>query len=324
MLYAIIIFIIVVFAYSHVMREYKTSHDLEIYELDYTTPQELQSVCNLKQPMIFDFSKTVPSFFSKINTAITTTKCPTELNIYDCNDVPPQAAAEPFAELSLSRFENLIITDSKKHFITENNADFIDDCGSMYETFENLDEYFKDYFVVKKAYDILMGSAGAATPLRFHKNSRQFYVVTEGKIRVKMTPHKNARHLHSFIDYRAFVFGSPVNVWDTQAQYVDDIAKIDFLEFDVAAGSVFYLPPYWWCSIMFVDDKTVVAGATYWTLQNVAANAVDLFQHWRERGDGDTTAAGDASQQQNDGDADVDADTDISANNHETTVVTNE
>lgn len=266
------------------MREYKCSEDLEIFELDYTTNSELQVVCNLKQPIVFDTNNIIMSaFISKVVNRIDITKCPTELNIYDIHEFNcfPHETVQPI-ELSLRAFEKLCATDTKHHFITENNEDFVDECG-LYGDFEKLDNLLKDYFVVKKYYDILLGSTDAVFPLRFHKNSRQFYLVAEGKIRVKMTSQKNSKYLHQYNDMSVFEFGSPVNVWEPQSEFKKDLDKILFLEFDVMAGSVLYLPPYWWSSIKIIEDKTIICGITYYTLPNVLANASDIFNHWRER-----------------------------------------
>jgi hypothetical protein len=54
-LFNIIIFLLVLFLYIHITHQLKTSEDLEIYELDYTTNQHLQEVCDIKQPVLFEF-----------------------------------------------------------------------------------------------------------------------------------------------------------------------------------------------------------------------------------------------------------------------------
>jgi hypothetical protein len=51
----IIIFCIIVFLYIHVNYQFKKGEDLEIYEMDYTTNTHLQEICNVKQPVLFQF-----------------------------------------------------------------------------------------------------------------------------------------------------------------------------------------------------------------------------------------------------------------------------
>lgn len=290
MLQFIIIFIIVIFVYSHVMREYKMSDDLEIFELTYTTNAELQTVCNLKQPTVFSLQNTAPNFANKISSRIATTNCSAKLNVFDVLDyeIVPHKSAEPIL-LSLPEFEKLCVTDPNAHFITENNEDFLDDSG-IYAEYEKMDDLLKDYFVIKKYYDVLMGSQNACFPLRYHKNSRQFFIVASGKIRVKMTPYKYAELLHDYRDLTTFEFGSPINVWNPAEYYKADLDKIQFLEFDVEAGSVLYLPPYWFSSIQLVEEKTVVSSITYYSASNVMANSLDIFEYWRQRGGGGEAA----------------------------------
>jgi hypothetical protein len=43
------------------MQEYKQSEDLEIYEMDYNNNVQLQEICNVKQPIIFDIEPIFPT-----------------------------------------------------------------------------------------------------------------------------------------------------------------------------------------------------------------------------------------------------------------------
>ena len=65
MLFTVLIFIIILFLYVHIVAQYKKSEDLEIYEMDYTNNQHLQEVCDLKQPVLFEFKNIVPELFQE-------------------------------------------------------------------------------------------------------------------------------------------------------------------------------------------------------------------------------------------------------------------
>jgi hypothetical protein len=52
---AFFIFCIVLFIYLHVQFHLKTSNDLEVYELDQASKDKLDEICDLRQPVIFDF-----------------------------------------------------------------------------------------------------------------------------------------------------------------------------------------------------------------------------------------------------------------------------
>ena len=52
---AFFIFCLVLFIYLHVQFHIKTSNDLEVYELDQASKDKLDEICDLRQPVIFDF-----------------------------------------------------------------------------------------------------------------------------------------------------------------------------------------------------------------------------------------------------------------------------
>ena len=49
----ILTFIIVLVIYLHITAEFKKSNILDIYESDYTSNDQLQETCKIKQPFIF-------------------------------------------------------------------------------------------------------------------------------------------------------------------------------------------------------------------------------------------------------------------------------
>ena len=49
------IFCLVVFIYLHVQFHLKTSEDLEIYEVDQPSKERLEEICDIRQPVVFDF-----------------------------------------------------------------------------------------------------------------------------------------------------------------------------------------------------------------------------------------------------------------------------
>ena len=53
--------------YIHIVHQYKRSEDLEIYELDYSSNTHLQEVCDIKQPILFEYKTVIPEFYEKMN-----------------------------------------------------------------------------------------------------------------------------------------------------------------------------------------------------------------------------------------------------------------
>ena len=61
------IFIILFFFYIHITQQLKRSEDLEIYEMDYSSNENLQEICDIKQPVLFEYKSVTPSFFDALN-----------------------------------------------------------------------------------------------------------------------------------------------------------------------------------------------------------------------------------------------------------------
>ena len=49
------IFCVVLFLYLHVQFHLKTSNDLEMYEIEETSKEKLEEICDLRQPVLFEF-----------------------------------------------------------------------------------------------------------------------------------------------------------------------------------------------------------------------------------------------------------------------------
>ena len=52
---AIFIFCVVLFLYLHVYYHLKTSNDLEVYTIDRPSKEKLEEICDLRQPVIFEY-----------------------------------------------------------------------------------------------------------------------------------------------------------------------------------------------------------------------------------------------------------------------------
>lgn len=274
-----LIFVLILFLYIHINDQYEKSEDLEIYEMDYTSNDELQKICNIKQPVIFEFQKTCPKFFSD---AIQFEKHENnDLQVKDVLDYwnPDMLSIDPII-LSTSSFRTLIKTDPKSHFFMENNQPFLEETGIASQIGE-LDDYLKPSFNIHSKYDLLIGSVGCVTPIRYHTDHRRFYVVTSGKISVKMASWRSRKYLQPIIDYDNYEFFSKMNVWTSASETInhDDLNKIKFLDFELHTGYVLYIPSYWWHSIKLHEDAEVVS-VSYQTPVNVLSNISDISQYY--------------------------------------------
>ena len=242
--------------------------------MDYNTNPSLQEICDLKQPVLFRLTIDAPINIENLSYK-------NDVRVYTGNKATHDAAS--YVLLPFPQFHNLIATTAKPHYYTENNRDFIDEVG-LYDTFRELDPFLKPYYTAQTIYDVWTGGRLINTPLRYHINYRQFIYVTSGKVHIKMTPYKSRKYLHPIMDYENYEFRSPINPFNPQPEYMHDMDKIKFLEFDIHAGYVLFLPPYWWYSIQYAADAadTVVMSVIYNSTMNILANSPSIARYYMQ------------------------------------------
>jgi hypothetical protein len=77
------IFVIILFLYVHINEQYKKSEDLEIYETDYVSNTNLQTICNLKQPVLFKFD--LPESINNLHNKLSKVEN-TDIKVWDVDD----------------------------------------------------------------------------------------------------------------------------------------------------------------------------------------------------------------------------------------------
>jgi len=255
---------------------------MEIYEMDYTNGEQLQEVCKVKQPTLFEFKSRFPRFYEAVTLEKIQAKFENQyVNVKDTTEyrlLPPIDTVDS-VPLSFGSYFTLSNTDPKSHFITQDNQQFIEQTGLL-SSVEDLDDFLKPDYTVHREYDLLMGSKHATTPMQYHTHYRRFITVNSGKLQVKMTPWRNTKYMHPVIDYETYEFRAAADVWKPQAQMQGDIEHTAFLEFDVQQGYILYVPPYWWYSVKYDTASTLAVSVTYDSTMSVLANAPDLAKHW--------------------------------------------
>jgi hypothetical protein len=258
------------------MSQFKKGEDLEIYEMDYISNAQLQDVCDVRQPFLFNVRDIVPGLFSDISAQNIAKYGSHDAKLKDSNDYYGEQLPVDSISLPLHTVFNVIENDKTGHYFSEDNDEFLDESGLL-KRIGSIDEILRPTFTVHAKHDVLFGSCNTATPLRYHTNYRQFLCVTSGKVRVKMTSWKSTKYLHPYKDYEQYEFRSPVHPIKPAQQYVSDYEKSNFLDFEVNEGFMLYLPPYWWYSIIYLDDpSTFVCKTTYSTIMNCISNLPDL------------------------------------------------
>jgi hypothetical protein len=269
------IFCLVLFLYLHIQYHLKTSDDLEIYELDQPSKDSLEEICDIRQPILFEFEGS-----DKI---VQTTNIDYISNHYhafevkirnvDDNDIN----SELYVPLPLHSTIKLFNEDKNSTYYSENNNDFLKET-SAFKNFQYNDEFLRPYMVSNCNYDIMFGSNGSYTPLRYEINYRNFFLLTQGSAQVKLIPPKDSKYLSYIKDYENFEFRSQINPWNVQSQYKADFDKIKCLEISLLPGKTLFIPPFWWYSIKF-NKNTSISCFRYRTYINNLAISPYIFMY---------------------------------------------
>jgi hypothetical protein len=288
---SIFIFCIVLFLYLHIHFHQKRSNDLEVYEIDQPSKQRLEEVCDIRQPTTFEYYN--DQLLTQLSyQTIHTNYRAFDINIRDVSKRPPSQTTceEPvktqqkgteqetvlYIPVTFKIAHEVLKKDTEQKYISENNIDFIDETG-LIKLFQLNDEFLRPYMVSKCMYDIMMASEKTTTPLRYEVNYRNYFLVSQGSIRILLIPPKDTRYLYPINDYDILEFRSPVNPWKVQPEYQDDFDKIKTLEVELFQGMVMFIPAYWWYSIQFISAETSVCTFKYRTHMNTLSIAPQLF-----------------------------------------------
>jgi hypothetical protein len=273
------IFCIVLFLYLHIQFHLKTSDDLEIYEVEQASKDKMEEICDLRQPVLFDSDENGQKIIETTNKRVLLENYPVfEIKIRDCKDKEvSDSESNICVPLPLHIAIKLFTEDKHSSYFSEGNLDFLQETGAVKNMSYN-DEFLRPSLVSNCYYDFLIGSSNVDTPFRYDLNYRNYYLVTQGSIRIKLAPPKSSKYLYPIQDYENFEFRSPVNPWDPQQKFKADFDKIKCLEIVLTPGRFLFIPAYWWYSFKFADN-TSVSCFKYRTYINNLAISPNIFMY---------------------------------------------
>lgn len=245
-----------------------------MYEIEQPSKDKLEEICDLRQPVLFDFDS------QKITESSNKTYLANNYHAFEVkirNIKETDTNAELYVPLPVHAAMKLFAEDKASTYFSENNRDFLEETGVVKNLKYN-DEFLRPYMVSNCNYDIMMGSNGTCTPLRYEINYRNFLLLTEGSAQIKLTPPHSAKYLYPIYDYENFEFKSPVDPWSPQPKYKADFDKLKCLEFTLVPGKTLFIPAYWWYSIKF-SNNTSISCFNYRTYMNNVAVAPYIGMH---------------------------------------------
>ena len=272
-IFSLLIFCLVLFLYLHIYFHLKTSDDLEVYDIEQPSKDKLEEICDLRQPVMFYFNnerlldcckrKNILDTYGAFDVKIRNIK--SEIDDED----------ELYIPLSFNSALRALNEDPESKYLVENNSDFLEETG-LVKSYRYNDSFIRPYMVSSCEYDYIIASANTRTPFRYEVNYRNYFLIVEGSVKLKLAPPKSSRYLYQDKDYYNFEFRSPVNPWDVQQQYKPDFDKIKCLEIVAKKGQMIYIPAFWWYSFEY-GDNTSICSFKYRTYMNTIALAPEFF-----------------------------------------------
>jgi len=269
------VFCIVLIIYIHIIQHTKQSSELEIYELENEHLHQLNEILESLQPTLFE----IQCDDSFTNKEIASCYHSFEIKVRDKNDLQSfdllnNNHSELFLPIVFDDCMKLFQNNSKSNnYFSENNQEFLIETG-LIKKLRNYDEVLRPPLVCYTYYDILFAPKSLVTPLRFHLNYRHFILVTEGCLKIRMTPPKNEKYLNPIYDYENMEFRSLVDLWKTNEDFHP---KVKCMEIDIEKGKIIYIPPFWWYTCRFETQNTTVVTFSYRTYLNKLTIAPYLF-----------------------------------------------
>ena len=255
----ILIFLIILTIYLHICYHLKKSNDLEIYETTFSTKENLDNICKLRQPVVFNYDLNLIECERKYLLDTFSNKEINLKNIISNDSVP----------LKLSEAIQLIDNDTNGSYYSEKNKHFLDE--TIIDKIKKREKDIIPIFSCYSMHDIIFGSNNSYTPLQYDINYKNYLYIAEGTVKIRFTPPINEKYLDIFIDYETMDITSRINVWKEQ-----NIENVKFIDIIVEKGNMIYIPPYWLYSIQFIETSTLLS-FKYRTYMNLLAIMPHLF-----------------------------------------------
>ena len=214
----IIILIVLCLIGLHISFQLKTSNEMVVYEMDFPEKLKLEKVCDMKQPVLFNYED------ETIEQVLTYKEYKKfEVDVYD----------ESYGKSTVTLKKALKL---KNHAMFHNET-FLKDT-LLFNHYKTTDTLLKPPMTWASSYDICMGSDQYVLPLQVKKSYRNYILVIDGSIQVKVSPPRNKKFL-----------SQSINPWKN--------TKVKFLDVTMTKGNLLFIPAYWWYSIKLEKDACV-------------------------------------------------------------------
>lgn len=303
-----IVFIISLFIYIHLYSQWKTSSELEVYDVAFTSKECLNDMCDTRQPIlvrgIFNMTEStledIVETYGKyeVNVVSLDEREKEEenkqedvsdslllpLSLQECLSLLQKQASknelekdntresEEGVESNSDETTNDQINNQISHttYLSWENKTFLEESG-LRKGFDMNDLLLRPPLLCHREYDIYLGNEGSISPLRYTFAFRNYLHVHSGEIRIRLIPPVYSKYLRENRNDLKMIYTSPMNVWSIQDKYKKDYDKIKSVDVYMKAGDTIHIPSYWWWSISF-EMVSMIEIMRYYTSMNIIAN----------------------------------------------------
>lgn len=233
MLVFVVIFAIVIFIYVHLLFHWKVSNEIDIPHVVKPSKDNLEIIADMRQPFIFENPIKTPFHLEGSELLV---------NIKKMNENAIRVS-----------HKGMLSAVKKDGYLSEGNDLFLKKTDWNEELLD-LNTYLTPHMNLWNYYDILYGNKSVHTGIKQSIYYRNYIVVLEGDIEIKLSPPETA------------VKGDE-NVWGNDEESSNTLTTILI---PLKKGSVLHIPAYWWWSIKMPEFSSVML-LSYSTYMNALA-----------------------------------------------------
>ena len=302
------IFIFVLF-YFHLTAQLKKPREpFEIYETQYESRQQLDTLNSQRQPFLFKIDGLCPLTYTTTLAELAQQES-TIISLIDGSTTSTTATTATTATtIPMSLKECISMVSYYKHYTCFGNIAISSTGDPHGETspaiWNTISEEFDETlapsmipFMYSSQISIMCGGAGSNNVPEYHTQTAKYIVIlcsggnrdnSNPAVTIKLTSLRNYEKLNGgkclpkFDDYGSAAgtqythFFGTTDIWNIEQNI--KLQKIPFLEFDVGVGYAISIPPFTVWSIKYNHPATVVFSVNYISFMNSIANIGNWWQ----------------------------------------------
>ena len=257
-LFAVLVFVVVLFLYLHIAHQRRAVEDTEINILDVQTSAILDEVCELRVPYVFERDVSSLCNAGLQRKLLLNADSSEFVKAYDLSGTELVSSMKPWSTFcdSIKKQTGICISDRIQWPL---------DQWKVEPSISNYERFWKPYMNVNGNRFLTIGSEGSRTLYRSSSHGRQFLTCLDGVVKIMLLSPGNGNRGDSSEDEEGG------RVYQRHVSHTTDQSLV----VTVRRGQVVCVPPYWWYSIQ-IGGGGLLLETKYRSLANVVAHVDTL------------------------------------------------